>query len=195
MNLQPLLSSIAPLDWAWIAVLGLSMIVGLWRGIVFELMSLAAWVLAWWAAHYHADLLLPWLPAGMQAAVWSGLMAYAATFCITLLFASVLARLARALVAASPLSVLDRVLGAGFGLLRGLLLLLVVSTVILWTPAARSPMWQASQGAAWLDSLSQWLRPLWQSRPGAPATGLPQAGETFFSFSTYGLHPCAASSA
>ena len=46
MNLQPLLSSIAPLDWAWIAVLGLSMIVGLWRGIVFELMSLAAWVLA-----------------------------------------------------------------------------------------------------------------------------------------------------
>jgi membrane protein required for colicin V production len=184
-------AAVSTLDWVLLAVLAVSVLVGLWRGIVFELMSLAAWLVAWWVAQHHADLVATWLPVWGVASMWRGVAAYSATFLGTLMICAVLARLARALIAASPLRPVDRFLGAGFGLVRGLLLLLVVSTVVMWTPAAQSATWRASQGAAWLGGLAQWLRPLW---PGAPVAALLPSG-LFFSFFTNGLHPCAASSA
>jgi membrane protein required for colicin V production len=199
MALTDALSAVAPLDWVLLAVLGLSMVIGLWRGLVFELMSLAGWVVAWGVAQRYADAIAPWLPLGQPGTLGRGVAAYGATFILTLLLCAVLARLVRALVAASPLSGLDRLLGAGFGLARGLVLLLVAATVVMWTPAARSPLWQASQGAAWLGGLTQWLRPLW---PGAdPAAAQPRAaapaGLTIVCVLPFknGLHPCAASSA
>jgi membrane protein required for colicin V production len=73
----------------------------------------------------------------------------------------VLARLLRLLIHATPLTVPDRVLGAGFGLLRGVLLLLVVATLIAFLPSVqRSAAWSQSQGAAWLGLTLQGLKPL-----------------------------------
>jgi membrane protein required for colicin V production len=82
----------------------------------------------------------------------------------------VAARLLRLLVQASPLGPLDRLLGAGFGLLRGLLVLLVLSTLVALTPLARSPTWTASSGAAWLQALRQGIQPV---LPSAVARHLP----------------------
>jgi membrane protein required for colicin V production len=50
-------------------------------------------------------------------------------------------------VRATPLSFLDRLLGAVFGALRGGVLLLLVATVVTLTPAAQSASWQASAAA------------------------------------------------
>ena len=55
-------------------------------------------------------------------------------------------RVLRLLVHATPLRGADRVLGAAFGLLRGVVLLLVLATVVALTPAATSPAWHRSQG-------------------------------------------------
>jgi membrane protein required for colicin V production len=54
----------------------------------------------------------------------------------------------------------DRVLGAGFGALRGLAVLLAVATVVGLTPMADSPDWQRSQGAAWLNVALHGIKPL-----------------------------------
>jgi len=40
------------------------------------------------------------------------------------------------------------------------LLLLAVSTVVAFTPAARSQPWRESQGAAWLGAALQGLKPM-----------------------------------
>ena len=64
------------------------------------------------------------------------------------------------LIHATPLQAIDRVFGAGFGLLRGAVLLLAVATVVAITPAAKSPAWQQSQGAAWLVAALQGLKPV-----------------------------------
>ena len=40
----------APLDWALLAVLATSVLVGLWRGLVYELLSLAGWLVVWFVA-------------------------------------------------------------------------------------------------------------------------------------------------
>ena len=51
-------------------------------------------------------------------------------------------------------------LGAAFGVLRGMVLLLAVSSVVALTPAAQSTTWRGSQGARWLGSTLQALKPL-----------------------------------
>ena len=180
------LPTLVPLDWALLAVLALSVLVGLWRGLVFELMSLAGWVLAWMVARTWAADVAVWLPVGAADSVLRLGAAYALSFMLTLLLCAVLARLVRGLIAATPLSGIDRLLGAGFGLARGLMVLLVAATLLMWTPAPKSAWWQASKGAVWLESMLRVLRPMLTE---------PTVSFVFFPHCRNGLHPCAASSA
>jgi len=66
----------------------------------------------------------------------------------------------RMLIHATQLQAADRALGAGFGLLRGAVLLLALATVVSLTPAAHSPAWHDSQGAAWLGLMLHELKPV-----------------------------------
>ncbi|MBL8327289.1 MAG: CvpA family protein [Rubrivivax sp.] len=154
-----------------LAILGLSMLIGIWRGLVYELMSLAGWVVAYIAALAFAPQVGPYLPIGEPGSSLNQAAAVAATFVMTLIVWGLLARLVRMLVAATPLTVPDRLLGAGFGFLRGLLLLMVLATVLALTPAAQSPSWQQSRGAQWLGVAIEGLRP---ALPESVARWLPQ---------------------
>jgi membrane protein required for colicin V production len=154
------LAALGWVDLTLLAVLVLSVVVGLWRGLVFELMSLVGWVVAYIAAQGWSPLLAPHLPVGLPGSALQQGAAFALTFLAALIAWAILARGVRLLVHATPLTFIDRVLGAGFGLLRGAVLLLVVSTVVAFTPAARSQSWQDSLGAAWLGAALQGLRPV-----------------------------------
>jgi membrane protein required for colicin V production len=149
------------LDWILLAVLVLSVIVGLWRGLVFEVLSLLGWVAAYVGAQAFAGTVADWLPIGTPGSGVRHAAAFALTFLAVLIVWAIGARLVRMLITASPLSGLDRLLGAVFGLLRGALVLLALGTVVAMTPAARSPLWQESKGAAWtlavLHELKPWL--------------------------------------
>ena len=156
------------LDWTLLAVLLLSVAVGLVRGFVFECLSLAGWVVAWFAAQWGAPLLAPHLPGMAGSALNQGL-AFAVSFMAALIAWSLLARLIRMLIHATPLSLPDRLLGAVFGLLRGGVLLLVVATVVALTPASQSQGWRASHGAHWLGVALASLKPLLQYLPASTA--------------------------
>ena len=147
-------------DWAMLAALALSVLVGLARGLVFELMSLAGWVVAYVAAQLYSPQVGAWVPIGAAGSALHQGASFAATFLGVLLLWAVLARLVRLLIRATPLTLLDRLLGAAFGGLRGLLLLLVVATVVSYTPALRSQAWQDATGAAWLGQVIAMLKPL-----------------------------------
>ena len=151
------------LDWTLLAVLAASVAIGLWRGFVFEVLSLAGWVVAWFVAQWAAPELAPQVPVGVPGSALNLGAAYALVFLLALVVWTLLARLVRWLVRATPLSLPDRLLGAGFGLVRGAVLLLALATLVALTPASRSPSWQASHGARWLmaalDVLGPLLRP------------------------------------
>lgn len=152
--------SLSWVDWALLAVLAVSVVVGLWRGLIFEVLSLIGWVAAYVAAQVLSPSVAPWLPIGEpDSAVNSG-AAFAITFVLALMVWSLVARLVSLLVKATPLAFVDRALGAGFGLMRGGVLLLALATVVALTPAARSPLWQESVGAAWLGAMLQELKPV-----------------------------------
>ena len=143
-----------------LAVLGLSVLIGLWRGLVFELMSLVGWVVAYVTAHLYSPQVAAQVPIGSPGSVLQQGAAFVVTFLVVLIAWSLLARLLRSVIRATPLTLIDRLLGAGFGALRGAVLLLVLATVVAFTPARQSLAWQDSQGAAWLVAALSGLKPM-----------------------------------
>lgn len=153
----------AALGWVDATLLGvllLSGVVGLVRGLVFECLSLAGWLVAWFGAQWAAPQLAPYLPVGTPGSGLNLGAAFILAFVAALVLWSLLARLIRLLIHATPLSLPDRLLGAGFGLLRGVVLLLAVASAVLLTPAAQSQGWRAAHGARWLGQTLLALKPL-----------------------------------
>jgi membrane protein required for colicin V production len=154
------LQQISWVDATLAGVLLVSVIVGMVRGVTFELLSLAGWVAAWFAAQWLAPAVAPHLPVGSPGSPLNHGAAFALTFVAALIVWSLVSRLVRLLIHATPLSVPDRLLGAVFGLIRGVVLLLAVTTVVGFTPLAKSAAWQQSRGAAALNAALQVLLPL-----------------------------------
>lgn len=154
------MDAIGWVDWTLLAITLASVIVGIVRGLAFEVLSLLGWVAAYMAAHAGAGWLAPHLPIGAMGSALNFGAAFAITFIVALIVWTLLARLLRLLIHATPLTLVDRTLGAAFGLVRALVVLLAVATVVSFTPAARAPAWQTSHGAAWLGALLAGLKPL-----------------------------------
>jgi membrane protein required for colicin V production len=152
--------AVAALDWMLLAVLLISVLLGLWRGIVYELLSLAAWVVAFVVAQWFGADVAQVLPmAGASGAVRLA-TGFGLTFVGSLVVMALLAAVAKRLIAAVGLSPLDRLLGAAFGLMRGALVLLATAVVVGLTPLKTSAWWQQSMGAQWLSATLKGLRPV-----------------------------------
>ena len=147
-------------DLAMLGVLLLSLGLGLWRGFVLEALALIGWVVAYFVAQWLAPQWAPRLPFGEPGSSLNHAASFALSFVAVLIGWGLASRVLRLLVNATPLRGADRVLGAAFGLLRGVLLLMALATVVALTPAATSPEWHGSQGAQWLAMAVQGLKPL-----------------------------------
>jgi membrane protein required for colicin V production len=147
-------------DIALLAVFGLSVLIGLWRGFVFEIVSLLGWLVAFVIANSVGPWLADFVPFGNdepQVRLWAS---YIAVFVAVLLTCTLLARMLRALIAATPLSFVDRLLGGLFGVARGALILVVVGTLVTLSPWASSTTWKKSHGALWLGMALEGLKPV-----------------------------------
>ena len=145
------LNGLGWVDLTLLALLGVSVLIGLARGLVFELMSLVGWVVAYVVAQAYSPWLAAHLPIGAPGSALQLGVAFVVAFVGVLVAWSLLARLIRMGLHATPLTLIDRLLGAGFGLLRGAVLLLVVATAVAFTPALRSQPWRDSHAAGWLN--------------------------------------------
>ena len=147
-------------DWILLAVLGLSFLLGLWRGIVQEVLSLAGWVAAFYVSQMYAPLAAAWLP--MEGS--SQMLRYAAGFVVVfvaVLVATVLVSfVVKKLISAVGLGPLDRLLGSVFGLMRGVVILLAVTVLVGMTPMRETEGWREAQGARWLQQLLHVLKPV-----------------------------------
>jgi membrane protein required for colicin V production len=151
---------LSAVDWILLAVLGLSLLLGLWRGIVQEVLSLAGWVVAFYVSQLYAPLAAAWLP--MEGS--SQMLRYAAGFVvvfIAVLVATVLVSwVVKKLVSAVGLGLLDRLLGSIFGLMRGVVILLAATVIVGMTPMRETEAWKQAQGAQWLQQLLHVLKPV-----------------------------------
>ncbi len=146
-------------DLSLLAVLVLSLALGLWRGFVLEVLALLGWVAAYFAAQWLTPAWSRHLPIGEPGSALNHGATFAIAFFVVLVGWGLASRVVCLLVNATPLRGADRVLGGAFGLARGMVLLLVLATVVALTPAAAYPEWHASRGAQWLSVALQELKP------------------------------------
>ena len=146
-------------DWTLFAMIAVSVLVGLWRGLVFEVLAVLGWLAAYFAAQWFAPELAPHLPIGAAGSALNHAAAFAVVFVLALVIWGVAARVVRMLVRAVPvISTADRLMGAAFGLVRAVVLLLVIATVVGLTPLTKSQAWQQSRVAVWSNGLLQSMK-------------------------------------
>lgn len=146
-------------DWIAIALLVVSMLLGLFRGLVFEVISLAGWVAAFIAAQWLADGIAAWLPFGDPEAAWRYPLAFVLVFVAVAFAAGLAAALLRKVITVVGLRPVDRVLGGAFGVLRGAVALLIVAVVVHLLALSDSAWWHESRSAGVLDAALQGLKP------------------------------------
>ncbi|MGB4343400.1 MAG: CvpA family protein [Moraxellaceae bacterium] len=133
------MAALHPADWIILGVIVISFALGFFRGFVREAFSLAGWVSAYVVARlFHApleNLLADSIstPSLRLAAAWGGL------FVTTLMLAMLAGYLVLSVIESAGLRSVDRFLGAGFGVVRGLILVLAV--LVMVSPFASRDAW------------------------------------------------------
>lgn len=150
----------ALLDWIAVVLLAVSLVLGLVRGLVFEVISLAGWVVAFFSAQWFAGDVAAWLPiSGNPEASWRYALAFVLIFVAVAFAVGLLAALIRKLIAVVGLRPVDRMLGAVFGLARGAVALLAVAVVVHLLSLSGGAWWRESHSALVLDAALQGLKP------------------------------------
>lgn len=155
------------IDWVLLAIVAVSALFGLMRGFVGVAASLAAWVLAAWAAfHFGGGVALMFARDGEPSAgqLFAG---YALSFLAVLLVVGLVGWLVRQAVNSVGLSGLDRALGLALGTVRGVFVASALVLLLGLTSLPRDPQWQASQVVPVFVPGAQWLRgwlPEWVAR-------------------------------
>ena len=125
-----------------LVIVGLSVLLSVIRGLVREVLALAAWVGAFVAANLLAGEVAPWMPEAVPTVELRLLAGFIVVFLAVLLIMSVLAMLASKLVKSAGLGVEDRLLGGVFGLARGLLVVVILVLLGGLTSLPRQPVWR-----------------------------------------------------
>lgn len=148
-------------DYAVILIMGLSVVLSVIRGAVREVLSLTAWVLAFWAAQSYTVEFSALLPDALSNPSLRLMTGFAVVFLTVLVVMSLIAILSSKLVKASGLSVADRTLGAVVGLARGFLMILILVLLGGLTSLPRQPMWKNALFSSQLErvatSVKIWL--------------------------------------
>lgn len=132
------------LDYAVLGVFAMSLVLGAWRGLVREVVSILGWVIAFLAANLLAGPLGPAMPQAIPSAELRVAAAYLIVFIVSLMVTSLAGLLLSKVVSAAGLGGIDRLLGAAFGALRGLLIVLAGALLAGLTSAPRQAWWRDS---------------------------------------------------
>ena len=148
------------LDWILLAVLLASLLLGAWRGLVYEVLSLLNWVASFVLAQWWASELALRLPMGNASEPVRYAAAFVLIFVGSLFALGLVAAMVSKLIGVIGLRPVDRILGALFGALRGMVLLLAVAVVVGMSPARSAQWWRESNGAQSLMAALKALKPV-----------------------------------
>lgn len=146
-------------DYLVLATLASSIVIGVFRGLVKEVLSLAGWVVAFFVANAFGARLAPMLTV-IPGEVLRLIVAFIVLFIGTRLLMGLVSMAIQALVTATGLSPVDRLLGAGFGFARGVVIVLAVVTVCAMTAIPQQAFWKNAQLRPAVEGTARAIRPL-----------------------------------
>lgn len=156
-------------DYLVLAILVISALLGLLRGLVKELLSMCAYIAAFLGAVWWGPRVSTWLEGWLENPLLRTGVSYLAVFLVVLLLVGLLNMTLATLIQRTGLTPADHGLGALFGFLRGLLVVLTLVTLAGYTELPAEAWWKEARlsGAAvqavqyvktWLPpSLASWL--------------------------------------
>jgi membrane protein required for colicin V production len=145
-------------DYAVLTVLGLSLLVGILRGLMREMVSLAGWIAAFVLGTAFSGIVSAHMPESLGPML-SGLLAFLLIFIGVLVVSGVVGLALSLLVRATGLGFLDRILGATFGLVRGAAIVLLAVLLGGLTPLPREPFWRQAVLSGPFETFALALRP------------------------------------
>jgi membrane protein required for colicin V production len=129
-------------DFSVIAIIALSVLLGWWRGFMYELFSLIGWVVSYIVAVTFTAQATPYIPETVGSESIRSGVAFAALFVTTLVVSGIAAWLLAKLAKFAGLAGLDGKFGAMFGVLRGLLVVLALVWLGGLTKLPQQPWWR-----------------------------------------------------
>ena len=135
-------------DYIVLAVLGLSSLIGLMRGIVREVFSLIAYGVAFMAAVWWGPRTSGWLLAYIDNSLLRSVAAYAGVFLIVLILVGLVNMALCAVLDRTGLTPADHGLGAVFGAFRGVVIILALVGLAGYTELPSEPWWQQARTSA-----------------------------------------------
>lgn len=150
-------------DYVVLGIALASLVLGLWRGVLGEIIALVAWVLAFCAAKLWATQLAQAVFTSIADPALRVVASWVAIFVAVLLLMSLLRLAVRGVLKALGLSLTDRFLGLIFGLARGLLIVLVLVALAGMTAIPQEKWWSEAKLSAPLETAvlasKPWLPP------------------------------------
>jgi len=149
------MSTLATADWVIVGILSLSVVVALFRGFVREAFSLATWVVAGVVAFRFSDLVSYRLETWVETPSVRMIGAFLLVFIGILIVGSLLGVLVGQMVKHTGLSGTDRLLGALFGLARGVAIVVIGVVLAALTPFPDDPWWQESALLPYFETMAE----------------------------------------
>ena len=140
-------------DYLVLAIIGISILLSVMRGLVAEVLSLSAWFVAFFVAKVYSSQLLPMMPDAIPTESLRILAAFLVLFLATLLVASLLSIALSAIFKKIGLGWLNRLLGSIFGLMRGLLIVCICVFLAGLTDAPKDERWRNAMFSAPIEAL------------------------------------------
>lgn len=157
----------ATLDWIVLAVLAASVLLGLWRGLVYEVLSVLSWLAAFILAQWFAPVVARWLLLGSAGEALRYAAGFALVFIAAVFAGGLLAWATKKLIEAVGLRPVDRALGGLFGLVRGAVAVLALAVVVHLTSWHASGWWTESVTAGVATAALRGMKPVVPEKFGA----------------------------
>jgi membrane protein required for colicin V production len=142
---------VAIVDYAVIAIIAVSAFIGLSRGFVREVLSLAIWGIAVLLALTFSDEIALALPKTVEGDSLRFIIAFVLAFVSALIVGAVVQWLLKQLIETTGLTGTDRLLGLLFGGLRGAVVC-IVAMIAIRPFAAEQGWWQTSRAVPVLET-------------------------------------------
>ncbi len=145
------------IDVSVLAVVLLSVLIGVMRGFIKEALSLLNWGLAVTGSIYFHDISESYLSKFIDSLPVRSVVAYGVVFLVILVTGSIISHLISFIVKKSGLGGTDRMLGILFGFIRGVLVCSICLIVVSFTPIKKQVIWQHSQALPYFEPLMNWI--------------------------------------
>ncbi|MBZ4200719.1 MAG: CvpA family protein [Methylotenera sp.] len=140
-------------DYLVLAILGLSVVLSVMRGLVLEALSIVGWVLAFFVAKSYASQLVPMMPEAIPTESLRVMAAFLMVFLATLLISSLLSIALASLFKKLGLGWLNRILGGLFGLTRGIIIVCLLVFLAGMTSLPQDERWRDAMFSAPFEAL------------------------------------------